>query len=173
MHSHNRAIENRPHALYAVGVDIVPDVFLCTVIVALVSVEQALQRSVGSVLVCVDLGTYLDVRMDFSSDRIGIGDRDGAGLDLAVPLFQFQHRLLSHRAPSLLQFLGLVLVRLSSANILLIGLDDSRQRLVLVSTGFLDALEHVPGRLLRSVQFLCKLQRRYALARHASLVHDP
>ena len=66
-----------------------------------------------------------------------------------------------------------MLVGFLASHVLLVGLDHSRKKGLLVAAGLLDAMEHVPGRLLRPIQLLGELERGYALARHADLVHDP
>lgn len=66
---------------------------------------------------------------------------------------------------------GFMLVELAASDIFLVGLHHAGEKRLLVAARLLDPLEHVPGRLLRSIQLLGKLQRGDALARHADLVH--
>ena len=53
---------------------IVPDVFLRTLIDAVVAVEQSFRPDIHSVLVGVDGGTRLDVFMHFAMNGVGLDD---------------------------------------------------------------------------------------------------
>ena len=64
-----------------------------------------------------------------------------------------------------------MLVELAASDLLLVGLHHAGEKRLLVAARLLDPLEHVPIRLLRSIQLLGELQRGDALARHADLVH--
>lgn len=124
-------------------------------------------------LVGVDGGALHDVLEDLVLDVVRVVGGDGNRRHVSLSLSQSKHRLLSHRSPSFVQLLGFVLVSFLAPDKLLIRLDDAREESVLISTGFLDSLKHVPGRLLWPVQFLRQLQRADALSRDADLVHHP
>ena len=173
VYSHDGALQDRPHALYRVGVHRTSNVFLQSVVHAVVLVEDTFQSGVRLVLVGVDGGPVLDVTEDLVLDVVRVVGRNGNRRHFSFPLPQSKNRLLADRSPSFFQLLGFVLVAFLSADELLIRLDDARQKPVLVTAGLLDPLQHVPGRLLRPIQFLRQLQRTDALSRDADLVHHP
>ena len=173
VHAHDSALQKCPHALDGVGVDVSAHELLGLVPHGLVLVGQVLQAGVGSVLVGVDRAAVLDVVENLSLHHVRIRRKHGHRYHLALAPAQSQHRLLSHRSTAHLQLLGLVLVGLLASEVLLVGLHHAREERLLVAARLLDAMEHVPGRLLRPVQLLRELQRGDALARDADLVHDP
>ena len=99
---------------------------------------------------------------------------EGAGKARRLPRARASPvRVACLQIPDQIAFPGFALVGFLASDVLLVGLHNPRQKRLLVATRLLDALEHVPGRLLWPIQLLGELQRGYALARHADLVHDP
>ena len=150
-----------------------PEEFLGAVPHRLVVVGQILQAEISAMLVAVDDAAVRHMVVDLPLHHVRVRRRHRHRDDLPLALAHSQNWLLAHRTPTSCELLGRVLFGFLAPHALLVGLDHSRKKELLVAAGLLDAMEHVPGRLLRPIQLLGELQRGNALARHADLVHDP
>src|SRR4051812_48703703 len=170
------AFEDREDALDAVGRHAVANELASAVIDGLVIEEQTGEATVSGELVSVQRRANRDVLVNgpVNGFLIRVGDR--LGLHLAAgPLAHTQNGSLADRAAPCVQLLCLVLVRLDTADIGFVNLDDTGQLLEFGAASLTQPVQHEPCRLLRDADLLRQLQAADPLPRRDEQVHriDP
>ncbi len=155
------ALEHRPEGFDAVRVRLTAHILFDAVLDRLV---LAVDADVGLRFVRIDSGICVGVGAHERLERSPVSGFDCFGYDVpALALFDRHYRRFAHRAASRIEFLGLMLVALFTADIRFVHFHFPAERSRVGVPSLADAVKHVPCGLLSHVDVAVQLHGRYAL----------
>lgn len=171
VHADQTALHDSEDALHPVGGHVVSDVFAGAVVDRLMSEIGGVDACISSAFVGMQGRSSFDMAMNGGLDRFLVRALDRHSDCPAPALTHTENGRLADRAPSGIEFLGLMLVLFDATDIGLVNLDNALQHFELRPAGFTKTMKDEPCRFLRDPDFLCELHRRNALAGRHEQVH--
>lgn len=158
------ALENRPNALNAVGVDRAACEVSGAVVDRGMAVEQTVKASVAGVFVAVDGGTNFDVVEQALLDGSEVRAVQNKRLRVAAALAHSENSGFANGTTAHVQLFVRVLVGLFAANESFIHFDDAFELVEVFAASLAQTVQHEPCRLLGDADFLRQLHRANSLA---------
>ena len=164
-------LEDRPHAVDAVGGHAILHIFPGTMVYRLMPVEQTIQAGVNRGIIGMNHGTQGHMVKDCAVQRRFIRADKWFGDCIAAPFPKPDNPDLADGATASQQLLFLMLGGFLAPDVSFVNLDDAPEFRQIIATGFPEPMQHEPGRFLGNAYLLGKLQGRYALPGRHKQIH--